>query len=81
MDLIKERFSNHRRIVYSHMSALLNLKCTNLKVFINTVDQQIRSLRAIDVPVDQCTSILIPLFLSKLDQKLAREWETYVTTN
>lgn len=63
------------------MSTLLNLKCTNLKVFVNTINQQVRSLKAIEIPVDQSNSILIPLFVSKLDQKLAREWQTYLKRN
>ena len=30
-DLIKDRFSHHRRIVYSHVNALLNIKFENAK--------------------------------------------------
>ena len=33
-DLVKERFNHYRKIVYSHINALLTIKFTNAKTFI-----------------------------------------------
>ena len=77
-DLIRDRFSHHRRIVYSHINALLNIKFTSAKAFINSIDQHIRSLESLNVPVSAADAFLLPLFTSKLEHKLTHEWETKI---
>ena len=41
-NLVKGRFNNHRRIIYSHVNAILNSKFENAKSFINTIDQHVQ---------------------------------------
>ena len=78
LDLIRDRFSHHRRIVYSHINALLNIKFTSAKAFINYIDQHIRSLESLNVPISVADAFLLPLFTSKLEHKLTHEWETKI---
>ena len=77
-DLVKDRYNNHRRIVYSHVNALLNIKFENPKSFINIVDQHIRSLEALKISLRDYHALLIPLLVSKLDNKIIRDWETKI---
>ena len=72
-DLIRDRFSHHRRIVYSHINALLNIKFTSAKAFINSIDQHIGSLDSLNVPISAADAFLLPLFTSKLEHKLTHE--------
>ena len=55
------------------MKALLNIKYTSPKSFINTVDQCIQSLDSLNISLQQ--ALLIPLLVPKLESKLSREWE------
>ena len=79
-DLIKDRFNHHRRIVYSHINTLLNIKFVNSKTFINTVDQHVRSLQSLKIPIIDFNALLIPLLISKLDSGLVREWEVKIAS-
>ena len=79
-DLIKDRFSHHRRIVYSHVNVLLNINFENAKSFINTVDQHVRSLEALKVPVKDYDALLIPTLTSKLDTKTIHGWQTKIVS-
>lgn len=76
LQLIRDRFHNTRRIIYSHVNALINLKESNLNVFINTAEEHILSLGSLNMPLKYWDSILVPSLLSKLDSKLTREWES-----
>ena len=76
LNLVKKRFNHYRKIVYSHINALLAIKFINPKTFINSVDQHVRSLQALNIPIQNSNALLVPLFVSKLDQRLTREWET-----
>ena len=78
--LIRERFDHHRRIVYRHIKALLNIKYTNPKSFINTVDRHIHSLDSLNISLQDSHVLLIPLLVSNLEPKLSREWEIKTAT-
>lgn len=80
LGLIKERFDHYRKIVYSHVNALLTMKFYNAKSYINAVDQHVRSLQSLKIPIASSDAILIPLLISKLDQKLVREWENKIVS-
>ena len=80
LDLVKERFDHYRKIVYSHVNALLTMKFCDAKSFINFVDQHVRSLQSLKIPIANSDAILIPLLVSKLDQNLIREWENKIVT-
>lgn len=80
LELIKSRFSNIRTIVYSHVEAIINAKAHNLKSFINTIDQNVRCLKSLNIPVESWDAILIPMILAKLDSRLNREWDLHVNT-
>ena len=71
-------YNNHRRIVYGHVNALLNIKFENPKSYITIVDQHIRSLEALKIPMRDYQALLIPLLVSKLDNKIIRDWETKI---
>lgn len=78
-NLLKNRFCNNRKIVYSHVNAILNLRSTsNIKSFVNTVEQHMRSLHSLDIPIKEWNALLIPLFLTKLDIKIKHDWESHV---
>ena len=75
LNLIRERFNHHRRIVYSHIKALLDVNYTNSKCFINTIYQHSRSLDSLNISLQDSLALLIPVLVSKLEPKLSREWE------
>lgn len=81
LGLVSERYSHHRRIVYSHINSLLTLKPVTLKSFINSVEQNIRALESLGIPTQEWDAILIPLLLSKLDMRLNREWEAKLVSS
>jgi Putative peptidase (DUF1758)./Protein of unknown function (DUF1759). len=74
-NLIRERFNHHRRIVYSHINSILNIKYTTAKSFINSIDQHMQSLDSLNISLKDSDALLIPLLVAKLEPKLSREWE------
>ena len=44
------------------------------------MDQHIRSLQALKVPIENSNALLVPLFISKLDQMLIHEWERKIAS-
>ena len=74
-NLIRERFNHHRRIVYSHINSILNIKYTTAKSFINSIDQHMQSLHSLNISLKDSDALLIPLLVAKLEPKLSREWE------
>lgn len=80
-EIIKNRFSNKRKIIYSHVDTILNIKSLNLRSLINTIDQHMRCLQSLEVPVEKWDAIIVPIVLSKLDTKLIREWELHINSS
>ena len=72
-NIVKDRFINHRLFVYSDVNEILNSKFENAKSFINTFVQQILGLQGLNVPLKNYHALLIPLLVSKLDNKFIRD--------
>lgn len=47
----------------------------NLRKLIDTIQHHISALEKLKLPVDKWNALLIPLILSKLDDRTCREWE------
>lgn len=73
-NLLKERFSCTRRIIYSNVYELLNLENFGVNSFIINVEQHLRSLESLNIEINKWDAILVPLITSKLDTKNLREW-------
>lgn len=80
LDIIKEKFSSTRRIVYSHVQAVLNLKYNKLKTFTNTIEQNLCCLNTFDINTEAWEAILVPLFLSKLERNVEQEWNIHINS-
>lgn len=70
-----------RRIVYSHVTALLNSKVTTLKTFVNTIEQNLGCLKTLNIETASWDAILVPVILSKIDTKLEQEWELHINSS
>ena len=79
-NIVRDRFNHHRRIVYSHVNTLLNIKFSTAKSFINTIDQHMQCLSSLNIQLKDYHALLVPLFVSKLDPKLSREWESKIVS-
>lgn len=79
-ETITNKFSHRRRIVYSHVMSLLNHKCVQLKESINSIEQNLCCLNALEVDTRSWDPILVPLILNKIDKRLVQEWELHVST-
>lgn len=81
LNILKNRFCHHRMIVYSHVNALLDMKrVTNIRTFLNTIEQHIHSLKTLNIAVDKWDAILIPILLAKLDSSIVLAWNTHIST-
>ena len=56
----------------------MRLSVASLNQFINTLEQHIRSLNVLNIPVRHWDAILVPLILNKLEIRLVREWESHL---
>lgn len=79
-DLLKNRFSKHRRIIYSHVNAILTSKPITLKSFVNSIEGHLHSLESLNISTAQWDAFLVPLLASKLDSKLIRDWDHHINT-
>lgn len=77
-DILKEKFNYTRKIIYSHVKEIINLKCTTLAALVNCVEQNLRSLQNLKIEIEKWDVILVPLILSKIDFRLIRERDNYV---
>lgn len=81
---IQTHYENSRRIIYSHVSTLLNIRSMKpgtsnelILLFNSTVDAA-ESLKSLDSPVQHWDHILVPLIVQRLDQKNLMVWEDSV---
>ena len=78
---IKQHYNKNRRIVYSHVSILLDIPPTKsgtsveLKGLFNATVDAVEILKSLDTPVDQWDNILISLSVRRLNQKSLLAWE------
>ena len=72
---LKLHYNNNRRIVYSHVSTLLDIQSMKsgtayeLKKLFNALVDAVESLKYLDSPVNQWDNILVPMTVRRLDQK------------
>ncbi|XP_036336104.1 uncharacterized protein LOC118746357 [Rhagoletis pomonella] len=77
---LKERFDNKKQLAETHVSRLLNIKPSSedssesLLAIFDTVQESLRSLRVIGLPVVEWDAILVPIIVSKLPTVTQREW-------
>lgn len=80
-ETLNSRYNNKRVIVDSHLHALLNVKplrhesAGELKKLCDIIRENIRALKSLEVPVETWDSILVFIFLSKLDVNSRRDFE------
>lgn len=79
-NIIQEKYSNTRRIVYKHVDNLLNLKCNELKSYVTTIEQNICCLNTLNVNPDSWDPILVPLLTSKLEKRIIQDWDLHVNS-
>ena len=86
LKILKERFGRSEKIVFSHITALLNISCPsfthlNMSVAVSvlwelydTLQTHIRSLEAHSISSKECGAFLVPLILSRVPDELRLEW-------
>lgn len=85
--LIKDRFENKRLIIQSHLKSLFDMPVVTknnhneLRKCIDTIQKNVRALKALQEPVDYWDTILIYIFNLKLDIITKSEWETFSIKN
>ncbi|KAJ8963827.1 hypothetical protein NQ317_003836 [Molorchus minor] len=81
--LLIETFEDTARIKQKHVKALFELEpvvkdsYVSLKQLLNNSRKHIRSLKALEEPVDSWDTLLVYLISTKLDYPTKREWEKY----
>ena len=82
--VLKERFGDEERIVYAHVSALLDIEkvpnvkgpkyLEQLRNLQTEITSHVRSLEALKVTGEQCATFLVPIILKQLPQDLRHLW-------
>lgn len=75
--ILQKRFGNKRQIITKHMDLLLNIEpitfqhnLKGLRHLYDTVESQVRSLKALGVSADSYGSVLSSVFMNKLPEEL-----------
>ena len=82
LSTLKLRYNNKRRIIRNHVHAILNIPpCTkdmsgSLRDLINILQNNVESLRALNINVDAWDAILIPIVIQKLHTSTINIWES-----
>lgn len=85
---LMKRYDNKRRIVDTHIREILNLepvksvsKYSNiaLRLFINSLENHLQCLEALNQPVDSWDAVLLPVIIDKLDDKTIQDWELKIS--
>lgn len=80
--IISKRYKGNKAIIQHHVQALINLPTiskeshTSLRQLVDTAQQHINTLKRLGQPTDNWDTLLIQLFLPKLDSSTRREWES-----
>jgi len=80
IDLLQKRYGSTRRILRSHVQALLSLSLpsmkssSSLREFVDNVNKHMRGLETLDVVSGNYDIILCELLLSKLPGEIRRSW-------
>lgn len=77
---LKTRFDNPKLLAETHVSRLLNVKIAQeetseaLLKIVDTVQESLRALRVMKLPVDQWDALVVPIIVPKLPLVTQREW-------
>jgi len=80
-EIINKRYKGNKAIIQHHIQSLINFPCiskeshSSLRQLVDTVQQHIRTLKRLGQPTESWDSLLIHLFVPKLDNITRREWE------
>ena len=81
LKLLKENFGREDLVISSHISNLLKLKCCSdqkdvrgLRELLNSIQTRLRSLEALNVPINDHSIFIVPIILSKLPLALSVMW-------
>lgn len=80
-DILQGRYENRNLIINSHIDAIFEIAPLKLESYLgirkihSSIERHIRSLKAIDVPVDGWDMIIINIIMSKLDPVTLRDWK------
>jgi len=84
---LRERYENKRLIIQSHLRLLFDvspiskINHVDLRVFLDTIQKNIRALKSLGEPVEYWDTLLVYMFVLKLDINSRKEWETYNIKN
>ncbi|KAL0839771.1 hypothetical protein ABMA28_016409 [Loxostege sticticalis] len=80
-ELICERYNNKRLLINNHIKALFEIEIItressrSLRNLVDTINKNVRSLKALNLPIQYWDAMIIHLASSKLDSVTSREWE------
>ncbi|KAL0860238.1 hypothetical protein ABMA27_010545 [Loxostege sticticalis] len=80
-ELICERYNNKRLLINNHIKALFEIEIItressrSLRNLVDTINKNLRSLKALNLPIQYWDAMIIHLASSKLDSVTSREWE------
>jgi hypothetical protein len=79
-DLVNKRFNNNREMIFAHIKKFDDVRplkeesSSGLRLLSDTINECVRSLKALHVQVDKWDLILIYYALKKLDSASRKEW-------
>ncbi|KAL0810585.1 hypothetical protein ABMA28_010702 [Loxostege sticticalis] len=80
-ELICERYNNKILLINNHIKALFEIEIItressrSLRNLVDTINKNLRSLKALNLPIQYWDAMIIHLASSKLDSVTSREWE------
>nr|XP_012233615.1 PREDICTED: uncharacterized protein LOC105678681 [Linepithema humile] len=81
-EIVNKRYKGNKTIIQNHVQALINFPCiskeshSSLRQIVDTILQHLRTLKRLEQPTDSWDTLLIQLFIPKLDSHTRREWES-----
>lgn len=85
--LLERRYKNKQLMIHTHIKGIvehpkiLKESFVSLRDLLDSFQNHIRSLKALDQPTEQWDSILIYLVTDKFDYNTKKEWETIAVKN
>ncbi|XP_045481555.1 uncharacterized protein LOC123685743 [Harmonia axyridis] len=82
-----QRYDNKRVIIHTHLKLILELPPVEheshfyLRKLLDNFNENIRSLKALDQPIELWDTLLVYILSSKLDSVTKKEWEQFANTN
>ncbi|KAI4493200.1 hypothetical protein M0802_009617 [Mischocyttarus mexicanus] len=84
---IQKRFNNHRIIVYTHLwklgeiASMTRESATEMRALERETEKMFRALKALRLPVDHLSIVLVYLLAEKLDPESRGAWEAVLGEN